>query len=149
MLSWIRRTLSASIPLIYFIFCSWNQKRVRSLNEDDTVHYWQWHSTLYDYITLNRVHKSVEKWLLNFILSKMTFSLKRMMCNIYHDLNFSLFSMCALQTGISDLPPPCIWQRYGNRHTFPSPTAYDTHASTNCMGLSQLGLASCPMSASC
>lgn len=48
----------------------------------------------------------------------------------------------------SDLPPPCIWQRYGNRHTFPSPTAYDTHASKNWLGLSQLGLESFSMSAS-
>lgn len=58
-------------------------------------------------------------------------------------------TMTALMSGSGDLPPPCIWHRYGNRHTFPSPTAYETHAITNCMGLSQLGRASLSMSASC
>lgn len=52
------------------------------------------------------------------------------------------------QSDPTDLPPPCCWQRYGNRHTFPSPTAYETHARTNSLGLSQLGLASFSMSAS-
>lgn len=46
------------------------------------------------------------------------------------------------------LPPPCIWQRYGKRHTFPSPTAYDTHARRNSLGLSQFSLASLAMAAS-
>lgn len=27
------------------------------------------------------------------------------------------------QSPIATLPPPCIWHKYGNRHTFPKPTA--------------------------
>lgn len=27
------------------------------------------------------------------------------------------------QSPTSTLPPPCIWHKYGNRHTFPKPTA--------------------------
>lgn len=53
-----------------------------------------------------------------------------------------------IQSDTTDSPPPCIWQRYGNRHTLPSPTAYDTQASTNCRGLSQLGLVSFSMTPS-
>lgn len=52
-----------------------------------------------------------------------------------------------VQSEIAHLPPPCIWQRYGKRHTFPSPTAYDTHASTNSLGLPQFGRASLSISA--
>ncbi|TNN61116.1 hypothetical protein EYF80_028624 [Liparis tanakae] len=40
---------------------------------------------------------------------------------------------------------PRTMNRYGKRHTFPSPTAYDTQARTNSVGLSQLGLASFPI----
>lgn len=70
---------------------------------------------------------------------------------IYSSLVITIFvrAVVIIQwVNLTDLPPPCIWQRYGNRHTFPSPTAYDTHASTNCLGLSQLGLGSFSMSAS-
>lgn len=48
-----------------------------------------------------------------------------------------------------DSPPPCIWHRYGNLHTFPRPTAYDTHASTNCTGFSHLSLPSLSMTDPC
>lgn len=47
---------------------------------------------------------------------------------------------------INNAPPPFFWARYGNLHTFPSPTAYPTVANRKVSLLSQFSLSSSPAS---